>query len=58
MFAGYTAMNMCADARFAPACQSARKNLACDAALLAVSFLSTDLVGVRIILPGRQNRGS
>lgn len=51
-------MNMRADACFAPACQSAHKHLVYDAAALAVSFLSVDALGVRIILPGRQNRGS
>ncbi len=51
-------MNMCADACYAPACQSARNDIIHDAAFLAVSFLSVDVLGVRIILPGRQNRGS
>lgn len=58
MFAACSPMNMCADAHFAPACQSARMTSVIDTAVLAVSFLLSSLIEVRIILPGRQNRGS
>ncbi len=62
MFASFcTKMHMSADARFAPACQSARTLSVLDAAVCAVSFFFAGIVSafdLRIILPGGQNRGT